>query len=213
MALREVRVSEREADKFFQEESAMDLVVRTPWFRECAEFFYRTTSPAGKMYDSSILDVSHGSPGEVLRSVANSAFAFTQQWSEEYRHAGRGHLTASLWTGNLTDAFIMLADAENFLDTEESRLLKPRINDADYFWTKYDLELEEDDRASIDHADKGGIDLAAGRIDLQTTGGGEAIRLNIDPVRWQAYQAAPGFVPVIIGTRSMDDLGKFLNTR
>ena len=56
----------------------------------------------------------------------------------------------------------------------------------------------------------GGIDMTPQRMDLQTTGSGDGIKFNIDPVQLQELQNAPGFTPVIISIKPLESLSGFL---
>ncbi len=59
--------------------------------------------------------------------------------------------------------------------------------------------------------DKGGIDLTAGRMDLETRGDGSlAMKFDLDPARLKELRAAPGFVPVIVDIQPTADLAGFL---
>ena len=57
---------------------------------------------------------------------------------------------------------------------------------------------------------KGGIDLNPVDKMLQLNGDGSALKFNIDPAMVRQYQAAPGFMPVILNIRPLDDLPAFL---
>ncbi|MBF0122140.1 MAG: UPF0489 family protein [Candidatus Omnitrophica bacterium] len=56
----------------------------------------------------------------------------------------------------------------------------------------------------------GGIDLRAQRMDVKTTGTGNAIQFNIDPVKLERFRQASGFVPVIFSIQPLEDLPQFL---
>ena len=60
---------------------------------------------------------------------------------------------------------------------------------------------------------KGGIDLTPKRMDLQTSGSGEGITFNIDPVMLQKLQDAKGFVPVIMSIQPINNLPEFLGVK
>ena len=59
-------------------------------------------------------------------------------------------------------------------------------------------------------ADTGGIDLTAGRMDVETRGDGAGMTVNLDPAQIQAILDAPGLTPVIMGVERLDDLRQFL---
>jgi hypothetical protein len=56
----------------------------------------------------------------------------------------------------------------------------------------------------------GGIDLNAVEKDLRVRAEGEAMKFNIAPALLQEYQAAPGFVPVILNIEPLESLPAFL---
>jgi len=73
--------------------------------------------------------------------------------------------------------------------------------------------LEAGENAPKRVAEKGGIDLNIDRLDLQITAQTSAgIKFNIDPAMFAAFEAAPGFVPVITGILPLKDLQQFLET-
>ncbi|MBF0571075.1 MAG: hypothetical protein HQL12_04320 [Candidatus Omnitrophica bacterium] len=58
--------------------------------------------------------------------------------------------------------------------------------------------------------EKGGIDLTAANMNLQTQNNGGEIKFHLDPAMLRQLQNAPGFVPVIINIQPMMDLRQFL---
>jgi len=63
---------------------------------------------------------------------------------------------------------------------------------------------------NVDSAMKGGIDLTAANMNLQTQSNGGEIKFHLDPAMLQQLQNAPGFVPVIINIQPMTSLRQFL---
>ncbi len=59
-------------------------------------------------------------------------------------------------------------------------------------------------------ATKGGIDLTAERLSVETRGSGDGLQFNIDQVKLQELQDTLGFSPVIINIEPMSDLRLFL---
>ncbi len=57
---------------------------------------------------------------------------------------------------------------------------------------------------------KGGIDLNAGKLDLQTRHEGKGLEFKTDPALLKRLQNASGFTPVIINIRPLGDLNVFL---
>lgn len=75
--------------------------------------------------------------------------------------------------------------------------------------------VKTDGPKNTDSAQKGGIDLTADRLDLQTgaDGGRSGVRFNVDPAQLQAFQNAPGFVPVIMNIQPLESLPRFLGVK
>jgi hypothetical protein len=57
----------------------------------------------------------------------------------------------------------------------------------------------------------GGIDFNSAKVDLQVRNGAQAIKFHIDPAQLAQLQDAPGFTPVIINIRPMNNLKAFLD--
>jgi len=90
----------------------------------------------------------------------------------------------------------MVTILREYLDPPPARSLpSPDMN---FGITKEDVDL------------KGGIDLDPRKMDLQVRDNGEKIELNIDPAMLKQLQNAPGFVPIILNIRPMDDIRIFL---
>ena len=66
------------------------------------------------------------------------------------------------------------------------------------------------DQAMVNVQNTGGIDLTAANMNLQSQNIGGAIAFHLDPAMLQTLQNAPGFLPVIISIRPMNDLHRFL---
>lgn len=67
------------------------------------------------------------------------------------------------------------------------------------------------DNASIAiEGKKGGIDLTPANMNLQTQNSGGEIKFHLDPAMLQQLQNAPGFVPVIINIKPLENLRIFL---
>ena len=60
---------------------------------------------------------------------------------------------------------------------------------------------------------KGGIDLTAANMNLQTRNAGEGIQFHLDPALLKQLQNAPGFVPVIINIQPLKNLQEFFRSR
>ena len=65
-------------------------------------------------------------------------------------------------------------------------------------------------KESLDAAQVGGIDLTAGRMNIETKGSGPGVQFNISPAQFQQWQDSPGVTPVIINIEPMTDLSQFL---
>ncbi len=59
----------------------------------------------------------------------------------------------------------------------------------------------------------GGIDLNPVDNKLDVQGSREAVRFNIDPEQLEKYRSTPGFIPVILNVRSLNDLPSFLGAK
>ena len=57
---------------------------------------------------------------------------------------------------------------------------------------------------------RGGIDLTAAKMHLQTQNGGSEIKFNINPAMLAQFRDAPGLVPFIIKVQPLTDLRQFL---
>jgi hypothetical protein len=75
---------------------------------------------------------------------------------------------------------------------------------------KIEVEWFEGFKSDKAMAVKGGIDFTASKTPLEIRNAGEGIKFHLDPALLQQLQNAPGFVPVIINIRPMDDLHEFL---
>ena len=59
----------------------------------------------------------------------------------------------------------------------------------------------------------GGIDLTAGRMNIETRGSGKNLRFHIDPADLEKIQAVPGFSPEILNIQPLDSLPRFLGVK
>lgn len=85
--------------------------------------------------------------------------------------------------------------------------IRSNIDSIFKYYTQKNAQKNPGDKAM--KANYGGIDLASAARRLQTQGNG-TINFHIDPALLRQLQDAPGFVPVIINIKPMNDLKEFL---
>ena len=73
-----------------------------------------------------------------------------------------------------------------------------------------DLKGNETSQATGSEKTKGGIDLTPANMNLQTQNNGGEIKFHLDPAMLEQLHNVPGFVPVIINIRPMNNIREFL---
>ena len=95
-----------------------------------------------------------------------------------------------------------------FLQTRDQQIVRRDVNDkASSLGVSDQLE---DSFKNSKNTNTGGIDLTTERIKLEMQGGDDGFFINVDPDQILRYQAAPGFLPVIMGIESAVDISAFL---
>ncbi|MDP2913400.1 MAG: hypothetical protein Q8N91_05265, partial [Candidatus Omnitrophota bacterium] len=118
-------------------EDLLDKIYKTLWFAETVEFYLRIHSD-GYLFESVVTEKkrnlrSSEKATDAYRKLAKEGMSLVERWSKRYSRERRKDLQDALWSGNLIDSFIMLADTSSRA-VPSQRLHRRRVQDRDYLW-------------------------------------------------------------------------------